>query len=59
MEDILLEVKVKTTANDRYGVYHCYPLKEFLDPSVQSDSNLTIVDQLIVLGATVGSYWVE
>ena len=30
-------------------------LKESLNPSAQSDNNPTIVDQVIVLGATVGS----
>ena len=32
---------------------HCLPLKESLNPSGQSDNNLTIVDQVIVLGALV------
>ena len=30
--------------------------KEAMDPSVQSDNNLTIVDQVIVIGAPVGSH---
>ena len=33
-----------------------YVTKEALDPSVQSDNNLTIVDIVIVQGAPVGSH---
>ena len=32
------------------------PLKESLGPSVQSDNILTIVEQIIVLGARLGSH---
>ena len=32
-------------------------LTESLKPSIQSDNKLTIVDQVIVLGAPVGTHW--
>ena len=34
---------------------HCLPLGSY-NPSVQSDNNLTIADQVIVLGAPGGSH---